>query len=336
MILNNKFYINNLKHIIFFGESDVFKNLIEINNNIDLKTTIITGSHQAKIINKKINIKIFDKINENFKKFINKNCSRKSTLFVSLGARYIFKKNTINNFFLNNLVNFHGARLPLDAGGGGFSWRILREDRIDSQLVHLVDEEIDKGPVLENELNIFPKHCKVPLDFKNYYTSNFLNFYKKFVQNLKKGKKFDLKSQSNFVGRYNPRLNTKINGLIDWKLNSYDLINFINAFDEHYSGATTYLNNGNYGKLKIRKCHLHGGDSSNHPFMAGIVTRHDKKWIVVSTSGKHMLLVEEVLDSKGKNILSKIKTGDRFFTPTIELDNAVRSKVIYTSKGKKN
>tara|TARA_B100000989_G_C19513404_1_gene460330 strand:- start:934 stop:1188 length:255 start_codon:yes stop_codon:yes gene_type:complete len=72
MILNNKFYINNLKHIIFFAESDVFKNLIETNNNIDLKTTIITGSHQAKIINKKINIKIFDKINENFKKFINK------------------------------------------------------------------------------------------------------------------------------------------------------------------------------------------------------------------------------------------------------------------------
>ncbi len=336
MILNNKFYINNLKHIIFFGESDVFKNLIEINNNIDLKTTIITGSHQAKIINKNIKINIFDKINENFKKFINKNCKRETTLFVSLGARYIFKKNTINNFFLNNLVNFHGARLPLDAGGGGFSWRIMREDRIDNQLVHLVDEEIDNGPVLENELNIFPTNCKVPLDFKNYYTKNFLNFYKKFVQNLKKGKKFELKSQSNYLGRYNPRLNTKINGLIDWKLNSYDLINFINAFDEHYSGATTYLNNGNYGKLHIRKCHLHGGDSSNHPFMAGIVTRHDNKWIVVSTSGKHMLLVEEVLDSKGKNILSQIKPGDRFFTPTIELDNAVRSKVIYTSKGKKN
>ena len=32
-----------------------------------------------------------------------------------------------------------------------------------------------------------------------------------------------------------------------------DLINFINAFDEPYIGASTYLNNGNFGKLYITK-----------------------------------------------------------------------------------
>ena len=54
-----------------------------------------------------------------------------------MGARYIFKKNTIDNFFFNNLVNFHGTRLPLDSGGGGYSWNIMREDRIDNQLDQL-------------------------------------------------------------------------------------------------------------------------------------------------------------------------------------------------------
>ena len=336
MILNNKFYINNLKYIILLGETEVFKNLLEINSNFGLKTFIVTSTHQAKIINKNIKINIFDNINDKFKKFINKNCKIDNTLFISLGARYIFKKETINNFFLNNLVNFHGARLPLDSGGGGFSWRIMREDRIDNQLVHLIDEKIDNGPILDNELSIFPHSCKVPLDFKNYHTKNFLNFYKKFIHNLKKGKKFELKSQLNYLGRYNPRLDTKLNGVIDWNLNSYDLINFINAFDDHYSGATTYINNGNFGKLYIKKCHLHGGDTSNHPYMAGIVTRHDKNWITVSTSGKHMLLIEEVLNSKGKNIISEIKPGDRFFTPVSELENAKKNKIIYTSKGKKN
>ena len=105
-----------------------------------------------------------------------------------------------------------------------------------------------------------------------------------------------MKPQANYLGRYNPRLNTELNGLIDWNLNSYDLINFINAFDEPYAGSSTYLNNGNFGKLYIKNVQLHGGDSSNHPYMSGIVNRHDKGWIVVSTSGKHMLLIEKVLD----------------------------------------
>ena len=32
-----------------------------------------------------------------------------------------------------------------------------------------------------------------------------------------------------------------------------------------------------------------------------------------------MLLVEEVLNRNGKNILNKIKVGDRFFTPVNEI-----------------
>ena len=52
--------------------------------------------------------------------------------------------------------------------------------------------------------------------------------------------------------------------------------------------------------------------------MSGIVSRHDNDWIVVSTKSKHMLLVEEVLNRNGKNILNKIKVGDRFFTPEMK------------------
>ena len=73
--------------------------------------------------------------------------------------------------------------------------------------------------------------------------------------------------------------------------------------------ASTFLNNGNFGKLYLKKVHLHGGDSSNHPYMSGIVSRHDKNWIVVSTKSKHMLLIEEVLDKKG-NLLTQIKVSE--------------------------
>jgi hypothetical protein len=60
--------------------------------------------------------------------------------------------------------------------------------------------------------------------------------------------------------------------------------------------------------------------------MAGLVSRHDKKWIVVATRSKHMLLIEKVLDKKGTNIIEKIKAGDRFFTPISEIDKSKKKR----------
>ena len=47
-------------------------------------------------------------------------------------------------------------------------------------------------------------------------------------------------------------------------------------------------------------------------------------------------IIEEVLNASGENILDKIKPGDRFFTPPEELNSSKKSKIMYTSKGKKS
>ena len=333
MINNNQFYIKNLKSVVFMGQSSIFAELIKINNSLNLDTTIITSPHQSKLIDKKLSFNIFDILDKKFKDFIKKKVKIENTIFISLGARYIFKKNIIENFFLNNLVNFHSTRLPLDAGGGGFSWKIMREDRIDNQLVHLIDEGIDTGPIIENNLSLFPKQCQIPKDFENYGLKKFIEFYSEFLNKTNNGNCFNLKPQINYLGRYNPRLNTEIDGLINWELDSYDLYNFINAFDDPYKGASTFLNNRNFGKLYIKKVHLHVGDSSNHPYMSGIVARHDKDWITVSTGSKHSLLIEEVLDKDDNNVIKDIKIGDRFYTPHQELEKSKKSRTIVNSKG---
>ena len=72
MIKNNNFYIENLNSVVFLGQSDIFSKLIEINNSLKLNTLIITSSHQSKLIGKKIDYKIFDKLDNKFKDFINK------------------------------------------------------------------------------------------------------------------------------------------------------------------------------------------------------------------------------------------------------------------------
>ena len=335
MIKNNKFYIKNLKQVVFLGESQRFKELININNSFGLKTTIVTSSHQSKLLPKKIKFRIFDNLNDDFKKFVKKNFVIENTLFCSLGPRYVFTKDILKFFFLYNLVDFHGTRLPLDAGGGGFSWKIMREDRIDCQMVHLVGEKLDTGPIILNEISIFPSYCKIPQDFEDYRLKKFIKFYSKFIEMLKNNPELELKPQQDYIGRYNPRLRTLLNGYIDWDLNSYDLINFINAFDEPYAGASTFLNSGNFGRLFLKKVHLHGGDSSNHPFMSGIISRHDKDWIVVSTVSKHMLLIEKVLNENSVNILDKLKVGNRFFTPSEKLEKSKSFEIDYSSKGLK-
>ena len=63
------------------------------------------------------------------------------------------------------------------------SRRILRGDRIDNQLVHLIDDGIDTGPILDYEKNIFPSDCKIPIQYENL-VRNFINFYKKFIKNF--------------------------------------------------------------------------------------------------------------------------------------------------------
>ena len=138
------------------------------------------------------------------------------------------------------------------------------------------------------------------------------------------------KIQVDYIGRYNPRLNTSISGWIDWKMPSEDLSKFINAFDDPYLGASTMIN----GKVvRLKDVHLHGGDTPNHNFMSGIISRHDKDWLVVSTIDKNMLIVEKINDLKGNNIIKKLKNGERFYTPSSKLDLAFSKKIGYNSKG---
>ena len=46
-----------------------------------------------------------------------------------------------------------------------------------------------------------------------------------------------------------------------------------------------------------------------------------------------MILIEEVLDKKNKNIISTLKPGDRFFTPPKELYLSRKTRVRFNAKG---
>ena len=329
MIKENNFYIKNLKKVVIIGACPNIEKILKIKLSLKLKTLIITSSNQKNYFNKNNEIHIFKNLSgPKFEKFIKTHCEVDKTLFLSISSMFIFESKIIK-LLKNNLINYFPSRLPLDAGRGGFSWHIMREDRILNNLFHIVDENINTGPIISSEANIFPASCKIPLDFENFKWNEMNNFYLKFIKKLKNGDKFLLSKQQESFGRYNPSLNTLRNGYINWSLNSYDLYNFINAFDDPHQGASTFLNRPGYGKLFIKSVHLHGGDTSNHPYFSGIISRHDKKWITVSTSGKHMLLIQKVLNSKGKNIINDLKKGDRFYTPLKFIESSISNQTVY-------
>ena len=332
MINNQKFFIKNLKNVVLLGYSKIFPEIKKINSHLGIKTIIITSPDQKKNFDSLNGVHVFQKINKKFKDLIKQEVKASDTLFISIGCRWILSKESINNLFNNNLVNFHGTRLPYDQGGGDISWKILRNDRIVNQLVHLMDDGIDTGPILMNETSLIPHECKIPIDFKNYYEANQIIFYKKFITKLKNGISLILKHQVDYIGRYNPRLNTDISGWINWNISSIHLSRFINAFDEPYRGASTFINEK---KVRIKSATLHGGDTSNHPFMSGIISRHDKNWLVVSTADQNMILIEKVINEKNKNILKELKPGDRFYTPSKNIDYAFSKKIKYNSLGLK-
>ncbi len=327
MIKKNLFYIKNLQKIFFLGSNNNFNELTEINKSLKIKTFILSHNKSHKSANLAHYFK--QKIGSKFKKIVKENYIPNKTLFISLSSRWIFKKKEIREIFENNLINFHNARLPIDAGGGGYTWRILKNDRIGNILVHQIDEKIDTGKVISEEEFLFPHKCQIPIDFENYEKIKFLKFYENFIKKILSGKKFNLYKQQTSLRRYNPRLNTKKNGWINWNDNSYNLISLINSFDSPYNGASTYLNKK---RVFIKKAQLHGGELNNHPFMTGIVFRKNKNWIVVSTRDENSIIIEEVLNERGKNIINLVREGDRFYTTHAKFISSRSLRVKYKAK----
>ena len=67
-----------------------------------------------------------------------------------------------------------------------------------------------------------------------------------------------------------------------------------------------------------------------------MIIRKGKDWIIVSTSDDKCLIIQEILNTKNKNIIKNLKVGDRFFTPSKFVDEAISIRYFFGSKGLKD
>jgi methionyl-tRNA formyltransferase len=230
---------NHLNDIKYFDNKKIFFDIFSIKDKVKIIQT------------DKINIKIIN--------FLIKN---KTDLIISAGSKFIFKKKFINTF-KNKIINFHPSFLPEERGGANFTYRILNNQYYAAATAHYVDEGIDTGDIIEQK-KIFIK--------KNDLENLFINTYKLYSEIFKKilNNKIVKKKQKMQNANYFKKLNSELDGKINWNWDGKYIELFIKAFGRPYKGAFCLINKKKIYILKAKFL-----KSKNvHPFLYGKVFKN--------------------------------------------------------------
>ena len=320
-----------MKTIIFFGGGKLLINLVKITIKKKIKCIVFTSPrHSKEIITnnsnlknclKKINIVLYIKKRFN-EKFLQKKIKDNNCIGVSIGSPWIFKKNIIK-IFKSRFYNIHGANLPQNRGGGGFSWQILQNNILGYSCLHLVNEKIDNGDIIQT-YKFNTKNCKNPIDWQDKYNKVSSLMFKKNLNNLFK-KKGKIKKQLRKNSTYWPRLDTQTHGWINWNWPGKEIFYFIKAFDNPYLGAHTQLNKKT---VYFKNCKFIKSKNF-HPFQFGLIINKSKNSISVCVSGGIIEVKEIFNKNRKKENLKKFKIGDRFHTPMQKLEKALTKRVFF-------
>ena len=137
-----------IKNVMLIGGGYLMYYFAKIAKESKLNVISITSPrHSIEIITKGKSLESllrkeskFYKLKSLGKKEINKILiNNNNTLYISFDSPWIFDKTIIKKYFNNNIINSHSTRLPQDRGGGGFSWRILHQDKFGVCLLHMID-----------------------------------------------------------------------------------------------------------------------------------------------------------------------------------------------------
>lgn len=243
-------------------------------------------------------------------------------LLLSYGAPFIFREEFLRRFG-GLAFNVHPSPLPKFRGGGGYSWRILSGESKGCISIHQLTSGIDDGLLAMTLKFKFPKTIRIPKHFEEIEAEKSIDITRRFLNLFLMRKSIILKPQLG-VASYFPRLNTNINGAIDWSWDAKNVERFIRAFSHPYPGAFTQAHTKS-GQMPVRIFDAKARDGSIHPFMAGLIIDYHHKILTVAC-GKGTVRIE----SSNLVCARSLVVGDRLLTDSADL---VRAKTIRVSYG---
>jgi methionyl-tRNA formyltransferase len=324
-----------IKNLVLLGASSIFEKFCELSSQNNVASLIVTSPDQLGKLSANLEnvVSVADIKSEEAEKQIKERLQPGETLAISFGARWILKEAERNKLFGGKVLNAHGTRLPSDRGGGGFTWRVMRGDRIGNLVLHEVDDGVDTGSIVRSEEYIIPVEAQTPAQCHQDYISRLGEFVCQFLQEVFTAERsYTRNHQLNYNSTYYPRIHTETHGWIDWSWSAHDIEKFILAFDNPFPGARCMYKNG---VAILKKCQLHVGEIGHHPFQKGIVIRNNHKWLTIALENEYSLLCEDIKDENGIDLIPGIFAGDRLFSAAPTLDTALSSRVQFTSKGLK-
>ncbi len=255
------------------------------------------------------------------------------TLAIGFGEVWTFSKENIDRFN-NKLLDFMGIRLPQNRGGAHYTWQILRKSRMGACNIQLINEQMrqgvcDSGEIIKTREYLFPASAKKPKDYFDFSVKEELSFLTEFMNEIGDGKVFSLSQVAENFSMYFPRLNTLKHGWIDWSWSSEDIALFINAFDDPYPGASTYLARA---KVRLKDVRVEYNDGPFHPFQKGLIYRvNDSGVYVASKDGS--IIIQKITGENGEKMEQSVYSGQRFYTPLNILEEALIFRADYDGEG---
>jgi methionyl-tRNA formyltransferase len=280
---------------------EAFKKLI-IDGEISIKFICVRFDTQDQTLKqycKQYNIDYLKGRNVNSVEFIGKLSKYNCDLFVSMSFNQIFKKEIIN-LTKYKIINCHAGKLPFYRGRNILNWVLINDEKEFGITVHYVDEGIDSGDIILQDLH----PIKDTDDYLTLLTRAYIecsSILYRAVCLFKNGGMIGKKQEDiHPVGFYCTQ--RKIGDeYINWKDSSRNIFNFIRSICSPGPMARSFINGL---EVKINKAEM-VQDATVYKCIEGAILNIDKTGFLVKTKDSFIKVTEYTSDIT-------VKMGDRF------------------------
>tara|TARA_Y100000741_G_scaffold296713_1_gene237477 strand:+ start:352 stop:1254 length:903 start_codon:yes stop_codon:yes gene_type:complete len=258
-----------------------------------------TNDNILKKLAKEYKIDYLPEVSINSNEFLfavrNYNCD----LFISMSFNQIFK-NTLINIPRLKTINCHAGKLPFYRGRNILNWVLINDEKEFGITVHYIDEGIDTGDIIIQEL--------FPIDDNDDYSTlldkAYLGCSELLYKAVKKIQKGNFKRISqNDIHPHGFYCGKRIKGdeILNWNQSSRNVFNFIRAISYPGPVARSFIKGV---EMKINKARMIKDSISYNSTIGQIVGKYNQNLIVKTKD-----TIIEIIDYEYNG---KLKIGDRF------------------------